>query len=255
MIRLALVTTLFVSGFAATLAAGSPVAAQETDLRAPRPGAVFKPYALPDLLAERFPADVRRLAGLVQAQQGSGPPLSAEARQRLTVRVLSEIQSRERERIRTAPEASLVAVIEIVRAQARQAASEDPAHCAWMLGSSVKSAPSRAIADLTTARMVAVLTALADGRDWPVTAREATDSDYDTFLERARAQGIDTSPWALLTPEKALAAPPAAVCAAYLSWLDALLDGAPPLREKILATEVGDLLITDPATWEPLFAR
>jgi hypothetical protein len=135
--------------------------------------------------ASAFPDDLNRFADKFIAQQQGGKPISPSQINLEVTRMFVEIQSREADRIETAPAASLKAVLEAQGGLLRAASRDQPQLCVVMATEAeARPSPSQEIGRLSVVRLAAILTALADGRDKPVGARSATDADWNALGPR-----------------------------------------------------------------------
>jgi hypothetical protein len=183
-----------------------------------------------DTLEARFPDDFNTFVEELVALHKSGKPFDAVFARKAVLDLLVRIQTRDGQRVRSAPTASLKAVIVAQRDLAAALKQDKP------------EPPSTGIARGSLIRLNALLQAIADGRDKPVAARAVENGDYVALARNAKSRGVDIGPWSLLKAEAARAATPVAVCDALLSSFDAMLNepGAP--GERILADQVAALL-------------
>jgi hypothetical protein len=206
-----------------------------------------------DILQNRFPGDLERLADTFLPDQRAGKPFNGAKAGREIARLVVEIQSREIERIKTAPAASLRAVIEAQRGLLQAASEAQPPLCVVFVSETqARQSPTKEIGRWSVIRLAAIFNAIADGRDKPVPSREAVDADWDALATDAAKRGFDVKSWALLTPRLAQKSPPAAVCDALLSSLDAIATTPGELGEKLLVTQVSGMLTIDPAVYRRL---
>jgi hypothetical protein len=198
-----------------------------------------------DVVEERFPNDLSRLADAALLEIALGKPASAFAHTMIAA-MLVEIQSRDGEQLMIAPRDSLAAVISADRDFAKALAKGDPPFCIdIVVGTTAKKPPTLEIARGSAVKLVALLTAIADGRDHPVAVRRASDADYGTLAVHAKARGTNVRSWALLSVEKVKSAPPPEVCAAYISYRNALLAEPGDLGERLYVSEAMNLLTVD----------
>jgi hypothetical protein len=196
-----------------------------------------------DTLEARFPDDFNTFVEELVALHKSGKPFDAVFARKAVLDLLVRIQTRDGQRVRSAPTASLKAVIVAQRDLAAALKQDKPELCtALVTQTRAQQPPSTGIARGSLIRLNALLQAIADGRDKPVAARAVENGDYVALARNAKSRGVDIGPWSLLKAEAARAATPVAVCDALLSSFDAMLNepGAP--GERILADQVAALL-------------
>jgi hypothetical protein len=153
--------------------------------------------------------------------------------------LLVRIQTRDGQRVRSAPTESLNAVIAAQRDLATVLKQDKPELCAALV---TQQSPSAGIARGSLIRLNVLLQAIADGRDKPVAARAVENGDYVALARNAKSRGVDIGRWSLLKAEAARTAAPTAVCDALLSSFDAMLSEPGALGERILADQVVGLL-------------
>lgn len=207
--------------------------------------------SLLDMLQARFPDDFDTFVNkLVAISKTHTPPDPAFVR-RETANLLVDIQSRYGERLKSAPTASLEAVIAAQRDLVDALKRDKPELCPLSLApSNGQQAPSADIARGSVVRLVALLQAIADGRDKPVAARSLQTDDYLALARNAKSRGVDIGAWRLLKPDVARTAAPVAVCEALLSSLDAMLSEPGTLGERILADQAAGFLTIDRARYD-----
>jgi hypothetical protein len=157
--------------------------------------------------------------------------------------ILVRIQTRDGERVRSAPAASLKAVLAAQRDLAAALKQDKPELCtALVTQTRAQQSPSTGIARGSVTRLNALLQAIADGRDKPVAARAVENGDYIALARNVKSRGVNIGTWSLLKAEAARTAAPIAVCDALLSSFDAMLSEPGALGERILADQVVGLL-------------
>jgi hypothetical protein len=206
-----------------------------------------------DILQSRFPEDIDRFAGAFLADRRAGKPVDPTRMPRDIARLFVEIQSREAARIKTAPSASLKAVMDAQRSLIQAASRKQPQLCvAFVTEAEARPSPVKEIGRASGVRLAAIFNALADGRDKPVASREASDADWTAFGEDALKRGFDVKSWSKLEADEAKTAPAPEVCAALLSSLDALASAEGERGDRLLVSQVTDLLTIDPAVYRGL---
>jgi hypothetical protein len=196
-----------------------------------------------DTLEARFPDDFNTFVEKFVALRKSGKPLDPVLARTEVSDLLVRIQTREGERVRSAPTASLKAVIAAQRDLAAALKQDKPELCtALVTQTRAQQSPSAGIARGSVIRLNALLQAIADGRDKPVATRAVENGDYIALARNAKSRGVDIGPWSLLKAEAARSAAPIAVCDALLSSFDAMLSEPFALGERILADQVVGLL-------------
>jgi hypothetical protein len=200
-----------------------------------------------DTLEARFPEDFNAFVEKFVALRKARKPIDPVVARTEVADLLVRIQSRDGERVRSAPTANLRAVVTAQRDLAAVLKQEKPELCiAMVTQAQAQESPSTGIARGSIIRLNALLQAIADGRDKPVAARAAIeDADYLALARNAKSRGVDVGRWSVLTPESARTAAPLAVCDALLSSFDAILSEPGALGERILADQVVDLLIVN----------
>ncbi|KGM34282.1 hypothetical protein P409_11050 [Inquilinus limosus MP06] len=200
-----------------------------------------------DLLSDRFPADLDALMDtVVAAHKARRPPDEVEA---AAARTFVAIQTRDGDRILSAPDADLMAVVEAHAGIVRMLHDADPALCKALVeqGAAIVPPPP-AIGRLYITRLRHILTAIADGRDRPVPARTMQGRDYLDFALEARRRGAvpDPTTWAIAITEGALSrADPVQICLMLESYYDMALAIDGGLGERIRAALAQELLVTD----------
>jgi hypothetical protein len=207
-----------------------------------------------DLLSNRFPDDLDALMGaIVAAYKTSRPPDEVKA---AVARTFVTIQARDGAKILSAPDADLSAVIatqgDIIRALGQ---GHEELCKVLASGGAAMAAPTQEIGLLFVTRLHRVLTAIADGRDRPVSARVLQDDDYVDFALAARQGGTDIKAWSVLAADELPNAKPGDVCRALDSTYGAALAAEGELGERIRADLSHDLLITDLDTYRPALDR
>lgn len=206
-----------------------------------------------EILQSRFPEDLDRFAGAFLSEQSTGKRADPGRMQKDIARLFVEIQSREAERIKTAPAASLKAVMDAQRSLIQAASRGQPALCVtFVTETDARPSPLKEIGHASALRLAAIFNALADGRDKPVAAREASDEDWTAFGKDALKRGFDVNAWSKLEPAAAKTAPAPEVCTALLSSMDALASTEGELGEKLLVSQISDFLTIDPAVYRRL---
>jgi hypothetical protein len=196
-----------------------------------------------DTLETRFPDDFNVFVENFVALRKSGKPFDAVFARTEVSDLLVRIQTRDGERVRSAPTASLKAVIAAQRDLAVALKQDKPELCtALVTQTRAQQSPSTGIARGSVIRLNALLQAIADGRDKPVAARAVDNGDYVALARNAKSRGVDIGPWSLLKAEAARTATPVAVCDALVSSLDAMLSEPGARGERILADQVVGLL-------------
>lgn len=196
-----------------------------------------------DTLEARFPEDFNTFVDESVAVLKSGKPADAAFARKEIADLLVRIQTRDGGRVRSAPAASLKAVIAAQRDLVAALKQDKPELClALVTPTQAQQSPSTAIARGSIIRLNALLQAIADGRDKPVAARAVENGDYVALARNAKGRGVDIGAWSLLKVEAARTAAPIAVCNALLSSLDAMLREPGALGERILADQAADLL-------------
>ncbi len=201
-----------------------------------------------NLLQNRFPSYLNPLADRFLAYQRNGMPIDYKGVGGALARLVVEIQSHEAERIKTAPADSLKSVLLAQRGLLEEALREQPPLCvAFVNEAEAKLYPTADIERWSMRRLLAIFTALADGRDKPVASRAATDADWAELVADAKRRGFDVASWSRMLPDQAHKSPAPAICQALLSFLDALIGTEGALGEKLLVAQVSRLLAVDPA--------
>jgi len=196
-----------------------------------------------DTLEARFPEDFSAFVEKFVVLRKAGKPIDPVFARTEVADLLVRIQSRDGERVRSAPTASLKAVMTAQRDLAAVLKQDKPELCiALVTQAQAQQSPSTGIARGSIIRLNALLQAIADGRDQPVAARAIENGDYVALARNAKSRGVDVGRWSLLKPESARTAAPLAVCDALLSSFDAILSEPGALGERILADQVVDLL-------------
>jgi len=196
-----------------------------------------------DTLEARFPDDYNSFVEKFVALRKSGKPLDPVLARTEVSDLLVRIQTRDGERVRSAPTASLKTVIEAQQGLVAALKQDKPELCtALVTRTGAQESPSTGIARGSVIRLNALLQAIADGRDKPVTARVVENGDYVALARNARSRGVDIAPWSLLKADAAPTAAPIAVCDALLSSFDAMSSEPGALGERILADQVAGLL-------------
>jgi hypothetical protein len=236
---------------------GTSAVADDAALKADVIAAVRKGFAkfggqsntpnLFDTLEARFPNDFNTLVEDIVAVHKSGKPLDSVFAPTEVSDRLVRIQTRDGERVRSAPTASLKAVIAAQRDLTATLKQDKPELCTALVTQTrvQQSLSTAGIARGSVIRLNALLEAIADGRDRPVAARAVENGDYVALVRNAKSRGVDTGSWSLLDAEAARTASPIAVCDALLSSFDAMLSEPGALGERILADQVVGLLTID----------
>jgi hypothetical protein len=168
----------------------------------------------PDAFAALLP-DAAGLA-MLPGTGASAADIQAQAAA-LVAAAVAGIERRDADFVLRAPAASLRPVIAADRALMQAAREVRPALCATLLGSQEGAVPPGPVLSAQSARTAALLAAIADARDHPVTPRRATPEDYTAFTEAAGRRGVAIAEWAVLAPGRLDAAEPAQVCSAMIS--------------------------------------
>lgn len=206
------------------------------------------------LLSDRFPGDLDALMGeALAADKARRPPDEVKA---AVAGTFVAIQARDGDRILSAPDAALSAVIatqgDIVRAL-------DQGHeelCkALVSGGAAMAAPTPKIGLLFVTRLHRILTAIADGRDRPVPVRVMQDDDYVDFALAARKRGTDIKAWSVLAADELPDAKPGDVCRALGSTYGAALAAEGELGQRIRADLSRELLVTDLDIYRPALEK
>lgn len=209
-----------------------------------------------ELLHNRFPDDLNALADQFIPDENGRSRIDIRAAPQKVVGLFVQIQSRDGDLIKTAPAASLKAVLEAQRGVVQAAVQENPRMCVKLVtGTEAEPSPSPEIARWSLLRLIAIFNAIADGRDKPVSSREAAEADWDALGQDALKRGYDVKSWSLLAPKEARPSRAPAVCAAVLSSLDALLTTDGALGERLLASQVLSSLTRDPAMYRKAIQR
>jgi hypothetical protein len=196
-----------------------------------------------DTLEARFPDDFDTFVEKFVALRKSGKPVDTVLARSEVTDLLLRIQARDGARVRSAPTASLRAVIAAQRDLAAALKQDKPELCtAQVTQTRAQQAPSAGIARGSAIRLNALLQAIADGRDKPVAARTVEDNDYVALARNAKSRGVDIKSWSVLEAKAAVTAAPIAVCDALLSSYDAMLSEPGALGERILADQTAGLL-------------
>jgi hypothetical protein len=196
-----------------------------------------------DTLEARFPDDFDTFVEKFVALRKSGKPVDLVLARSEVTDLLLRIQARDGARVRSAPTASLRAVIAAQRDLAAALKQDKPELCtAQVTQTRAQQAPSAGIARGSAIRLNALLQAIADGRDKPVAARTVEDNDYVALARNAKSRGVDIKSWSVLEAKAAVTAAPIAVCDALLSSYDAMLSEPGALGERILADQTAGLL-------------
>jgi hypothetical protein len=200
-----------------------------------------------DVLESRYAADLDRLADAVNALRQSGTAPDSNAARQLVARTLVEVQQRDGDHIKRAPAESLKRVITAQRTLIQAASRDKPDLCVAMVaGGPSFASPSKAIAHGSAERLIAVLAAVADGRDKPVTGRaDPADADYEALAADAVKRGQDVASWAVIDPEAAQTAPAAKVCSGLISLYESILAIEGEAGDRILGEQVQDFVIKD----------
>ncbi len=196
-----------------------------------------------DTLEARFPDDFNTFVDELVAVHKSGKPVDAAFARKQVADLLVRIQTRDGERMRSAPAASLEAVIAAQRDLVAALKQDKPELCLALVNPTpAQQSPSTAIARGSIIRLNALLQAIADGRDKPAAARAVQNGDYVALARNAKGRGVDVGAWSVLKAEAARTATPIAVCNALLSSFDAMLSEPGALGERILADQAVALL-------------
>jgi hypothetical protein len=196
-----------------------------------------------ETLEARFPDDFNTFVEKFAALRKSGKPFDSVFARTEVSDLLVRIQTRDGQRVRSAPTESLNAVIAAQRDLAAVLKQDKPELCAALVTQTrAQQSPSAGIARGSLIRLNALLQAIADGRDKPVAARAVENGDYVALARNAKSRGVDIGRWSLLKAEAARTAAPTAVCDALLSSFDAMLSEPGALGERILAGQVVGLL-------------
>jgi hypothetical protein len=207
-----------------------------------------------DLLSARFPDDLDALMDkALAAHKAQRPPEQMRA---AVAGTFVAIQARDGDKILSAPDADLSAVIaaqgDIVRAL-------DQGHedlCESLVsGGAAMAAPTPQIGLLFATRLHRVLTAIANGRDQPVPARVMQDDDYVDFALAARKRGTDIKAWSVLAADELPDAKPGDVCRALDSTYGAALAAEGELGQRIRADLSHELLVTDLDIYRPALEK
>ncbi|OWJ59050.1 hypothetical protein [Inquilinus limosus] len=244
------------------LPAGSGHAEDDAALRAELLRSMRQGYAeagpgapnLLDLLSDRFPADLDTLMNtVVAAYKAQRPPDEVKT---AVARTFVTIQARDGDRILSAPDADLAAVIATQADIVRTVGEGDGALCKALVSSGpAMAAPTPEIGRLFLARLHQILTAIADGRDRPVPARAMQDQDYRDFALAAQQRGTDIKAWSVLAADEMAGAKPGDVCRALRSTYEAALAAEGDLGGRIRADMAHDLLVTDLETYRPALEK
>jgi len=207
-----------------------------------------------ELLSERFPGDLDALMSTtLAAYKAQRPPAEVKA---AVAGTFVAIQARDGDRILSAPDADLSAVIaaqgDIVRALGQ--GHEDLCK-ALVSGGAAMAAPTPKIGLLFVTRLHRILTAIADGRDRPVAARVMQDDDYADFALAARKRGTDIKAWSVLAADELPDAKPGEVCRALDSTYGAALAAKGDLGQRIRADLSHELLVTDIDVYRPALEK
>jgi hypothetical protein len=196
-----------------------------------------------DTLEVRFPDDVNTFVENFVAQRRSGKPYDPVSARTEMSALLVRIQTRDGARVRSAPTASLKAVIAAQRDLVATLKQDKPELCIVLVTQTrAQQSPSTGIARGSVIRLNALLQAIADSRDKPVAARQVENGDYVALARNAKSRGVDIGPWSLLKADAARTAAPSTVCDALLSSFDAMLGEPDALGERVLADQVVGLL-------------
>jgi hypothetical protein len=207
-----------------------------------------------DLLSDRFPGDLDALMGkALAAYKAQRPPEEVKA---AVARTFVAIQARDGDKILSAPDADLSAVI---AAQGDIIRTLDQGHedlCkALASGGAAMAAPTPKIGLLFVTRLHRILTAIADGRDRPVQTRVMQDDDYVDFALAARKRGTDIKAWSVLAADELPDAKPGDICRALDSTYGAALAAEGELGQRIRADLSHELLITDLDIYRPALEK
>lgn len=210
-------TTPAATPAAAPKAMGATEAAARLDHAAPPITAV---------LQARYPTDY---SALVTQTAGGVPP---------GVLLLGEVRHVKQaygDAVIHAPEASLRALIGADHALIQAAAEHDAALCPALVTGPVPPLPDGPVTAAYEGRTAALLTAIADARDHPVTERRANPDDYKAFAAAARRSGVGVAGWAVLAPTNLVHAKPDDVCRALLSVDATVLAMHDDVADRVLA--------------------
>ncbi|MGO4124689.1 hypothetical protein AB4Z01_09815 [Inquilinus sp. YAF38] len=207
-----------------------------------------------ELLSARFPDDLDALMDkALAAYKAQRPPEQMRA---AVAGTFVAIQARDEDKLLSAPDADLSAVIaaqgDIVRALDQ--GHEDLCK-ALVSGGAAMAAPTPQIGLLFVTRLHRVLTAIADGRDQPVPARVMQDDDYVDFALAARKRGTDIKAWSVLAADELPDAKPGDVCRALDSTYGAALAAEGGLGQRIRADLSHELLVTDLDIYRPALEK
>ncbi|WP_048862789.1 hypothetical protein, partial [Acidisphaera rubrifaciens] len=180
-------------------AAAAPDAAARLDRAAP---------PITSVLRTRYPGDYASL--LTQAAAGVPPGV-------LLLGEVRRVKQTHGDTVIHAPEASLRALIGADHALVQAAATHDASLCPALITGPIPPLPDGPVTEAYEGRTAALLTAIADARDHPVTERRANPDDYKAFTAAAKRSGVGVAGWAVLAPTNLGAAKPEDVCRALLS--------------------------------------
>jgi hypothetical protein len=202
-----------------------------------------------DTLEARFPGDFNTFMEKLIAVEKSGKRLDAVLVQTEISDLRARILARDGERVRSAPAASLKAVIAALRGQVAAFRQDKPELCTTPMNQTqAQQFASAGVAPgITRSSMIylnALYQAIADGRDKPIAARAVENGDYVALARNARSRGMDIGSWSLLRADAARTAAPIAVCDARLSAFDAMLSEPDALGERILADQASQIVMT-----------
>jgi hypothetical protein len=225
---------------AALLAPTAPAAAGENANLAAADLLHTAAAAICETLQARYPDDYAALlpdaAGLAMLPGVGATAATTQAQAAaLIMQAVGHVEQRDAGLVLRAPTASLRPVIAADRDLMQAAAAADAPFCAVLLEGQETAFPTGPLAAAYDGRTAALLRAIADGRDHPVTARRANPDDYQAFTQNAQHAGVDIAGWSVLAPGNLFAADPAQVCTAMIS-VDATVLALPdPLGDRILA--------------------
>ena len=198
-------------------AAAAPEAVAKLDRAAPPITAVLR---------TRYPTDY---ASLVTQTAGGVPP---------GILLLGEVRRVKQaygDAVIHAPEASLRTLIGADHALVQAAAAHDASLCPALVTGPVPPLPDGPVTEAYEGRTAALLTAIADARDHPVTERRANPDDYKAFAAAAKRSGVGVSGWAVLAPTNIVHAKPDDVCRALLSVDATVLAMHDDVADRVLA--------------------
>jgi hypothetical protein len=202
-----------------------------------------------DVMEKRFPADFNTMIDRVAVRD------QERDRTREFALLMVKIYGSGGKHIKAAPAPSLKAILQAHRSVVEYASRTNPELCKTIVvGSQAPAQMPREMLQKTIAYRLAILHAIADGRDTPVASRGALMPADTRALEAAvQKRGVDTTSWSVLDdPKASKSASASAICDALLSYYDVILATEGLAGEKLLAEQAMELLTVEAATYRSM---